>query len=182
MYDIGSLRCRQTFRGHTDSVNGIAFQHFGNQLATCSADKTISVWDLRSGLSVKTFYSHKRAVNSVSFSLDGPNHQLVSADADGVCKIWDLRIGFELLHINTGVYSANAAHFDQTGRNVAIACGDSVIRVFDVQKKQFLQALTGHGEAVHDCVWDRGNQGLISVSADKSARVWKYIQEHGSDK
>lgn len=50
LWDVASQRCRQTFRGHVDSVNAIAWQPFTNNLCTGSGDKTVSLWDARSGL------------------------------------------------------------------------------------------------------------------------------------
>ena len=47
VWDLNSLRCRYTLRGHTDSVNSIEFLPFSNTLLTCSADKTLSLWDAR---------------------------------------------------------------------------------------------------------------------------------------
>lgn len=47
VWDLNSLRCRYTLRGHTDSVNSIEFLPYSNTLLTCSADKTISLWDAR---------------------------------------------------------------------------------------------------------------------------------------
>lgn len=70
-----------TLRGHADSVNGAAFIPFLNTLATCSADKSVSLWDTRSvscvivkskqnnfflqGLCVHTFYGHHHACCSL---------------------------------------------------------------------------------------------------------------------
>ena len=42
-----SLRCRYTMRGHTESVNAVQFLQYSNILITCSADKTVSIWDAR---------------------------------------------------------------------------------------------------------------------------------------
>ena len=38
--------------------------------ASAGADKTISLWDMRAGLLLKTFYGHLNAVNHIDFSLD----------------------------------------------------------------------------------------------------------------
>ena len=42
-----SGQCVVTLRGHADSVNAVRFLPFSNTLCTCSADKTISLWDAR---------------------------------------------------------------------------------------------------------------------------------------
>ena len=52
-----SLRCRYTMRGHTESVNAVQFLPYSNILITCSADKTVSMWDART-VSCSLF-SHK---------------------------------------------------------------------------------------------------------------------------
>ena len=64
-----SLRCRTTLRGHADSVNSIQFLAYSNTLCTCSADKTISLWDARTGLCAQTFYGHMHSVNHASFNM-----------------------------------------------------------------------------------------------------------------
>ncbi|KAI1236985.1 Sperm-associated antigen 16 protein, partial [Lamprotornis superbus] len=40
-------RCRYTLRGHEDSVNSIEFLPFSSTVLTSSADKTLSLWDVR---------------------------------------------------------------------------------------------------------------------------------------
>lgn len=39
--------CVSTLRGHADSVNALSFMTYSNTLLTTSADKTVSMWDLR---------------------------------------------------------------------------------------------------------------------------------------
>ena len=62
------MRCRNTLRGHADSVNSIMFLPFSNTLVTCSADKTISLWDARTGLCAQTLYGHVHSINHVAFN------------------------------------------------------------------------------------------------------------------
>lgn len=46
-----------TLRGHADSVNDAAFLPFSNTLATCSADKSVSLWDIRTASASNYVYS-----------------------------------------------------------------------------------------------------------------------------
>jgi sperm-associated antigen 16 protein len=62
-------KCKQTFRGHVDSVNHVGFIPYTNNLFTCSGDKTLSIWDARSGLCTQTLYGHLNAINHVAFTL-----------------------------------------------------------------------------------------------------------------
>lgn len=62
LFDINAGKVRHTFRGHVDSVNHVTFQPYSNIIgifllaifitATASADKTISLWDMKSGLCI----------------------------------------------------------------------------------------------------------------------------------
>lgn len=84
----------QTFRGHVDSVNAVAWQPATNNVCTGSGDKTVSLWDARSGLCVQTFYGHLNAVSTLALTARGD--AIASADADGVAKLWDIRMVAEI--------------------------------------------------------------------------------------
>ncbi|HEY9874143.1 MAG TPA: hypothetical protein V6D12_11940, partial [Candidatus Obscuribacterales bacterium] len=60
-------------------------------------DKTIKLWDLRTGQLLRTM-GHCHSVVAVAFSSDGQT--LVSGSEDTTIKIWDLRTG-ELLRTMT---------------------------------------------------------------------------------
>jgi WD40 repeat protein len=50
LFDVPSGKARSTFRGHVDSINHVKFQPYSNIFATASADKTVSLWDIRTNL------------------------------------------------------------------------------------------------------------------------------------
>lgn len=90
--------------------------------AAASSDKTVSIWDPRSGLSTCTFYGHTNSCNSVVFSASASS--LASADADGVVKLWDVRMVAEVFSVAAGEYPANRAAFDASGlvSDVRVCC------------------------------------------------------------
>ena len=108
-----------TLRGHADSINHLFFQPYTNQLWTCSGDKTISHWDLRSGLCVQTFYGHMNAVVHGAFNHLGTD--LVTCDLDGIVKVWDIRNTQEKSSFNFGPAAANKISLDPRGTCVSVA-------------------------------------------------------------
>merc|ERR1719410_1440159 len=166
------MKCRQTFRGHLDSVNYVAFQPYSNNLVTASGDKTVSLWDLRSGLCVQTFYGHANACNQASFNMKGDT--IASCDADGIVKLWDVRVVSERLQIDTGQHPANAACFDRSGKVLAIASGDASIKTFNVEERVFVANLEGHEDSVQDVAFEPGgDKYLLSASSDATFSMWQ---------
>ena len=90
LLDLNAQKHRYTFRGHVDSVNLCTFKPYSNIFASASADKTISLWDIKSGLCVQTFYGHLNCVNYATFNNKGDS--IASCDSDGIVKIWDIRM------------------------------------------------------------------------------------------
>ena len=52
-----------------DSVNEVAWQPYSSSLLTASSDKTVSIWDARSGLCTQTFYGHHNSCSCATFNL-----------------------------------------------------------------------------------------------------------------
>ncbi|PAV19324.1 nucleotide-binding-oligomerization-domain like receptor [Pyrrhoderma noxium] len=70
-----------TCRGHTDWVRSVCFSPNGKHVASSSVDKTIRVWDSRSGLlPINPLQGHTQGVTSVCYLYDGT--RIVSGSYD----------------------------------------------------------------------------------------------------
>jgi WD40 repeat protein len=76
-----------TFEGHSQAVVGVAFDPANKYVATCSLDRSIKLWDARTGRLIATYYE-ETPVNAVSFAPDGKS--LATAGDDGVLRFWSL--------------------------------------------------------------------------------------------
>merc|ERR1712006_79342 len=77
--------------GHSDYVSSICFSGDGTQIASGSGDKTVKVWNTRTGELERTLEGHSGGVFSVYFSGDGT--QIASGSRDRTVKLWNTRTG-----------------------------------------------------------------------------------------
>src|SRR5204862_1298221 len=70
------------------------FSPDGKHLATLDADKTVRLWDTKTGESTAAFTGHTDTVNYAAFSPDGTI--LATAGADKTVRLWNASTGAAL--------------------------------------------------------------------------------------
>jgi WD40 repeat protein len=159
LYDLNNFKARMSYRAHVDSVNSINWIYYSNNFVTGSADKTCSMWDMRTNICTSTFYGHNNAVNAAIVENSGT--YLASCDADGIVKFWYVRMVREIATFYECKQSANCLCFDKSGNLLAVGYDDSNIRIFSGIKK--CDAMyKGHEDAVLDLLYDPNNASLLS--------------------
>ena len=62
VWDVTSGECLAVLKGHERRVNAVVFSPIGANLATCSDDKTVRLWDIEKHSCVQTYYDHSGCV------------------------------------------------------------------------------------------------------------------------
>ncbi|KAE8209187.1 hypothetical protein CF327_g6794 [Tilletia walkeri] len=77
--------------GHQQTVNHVAFSPSGTLLASASFDKSVKLWNARTGKFISTLRAHVGSVYRLTWSAD--SRLLVSASKDSTVKVWDVGRG-----------------------------------------------------------------------------------------
>jgi len=135
-------------RGHMGPVTAVAFSPDDRWVASGSADRSIRIWDLGTGLEHRRFAGHQGEVKSIAFSKEGD--RLISASEDGSLRLWSLQTGQELRSF-TDALPVNekprltACTFSSDGLHVACSSEKGTVRVWDVSTGKMVDEWTGQG-------------------------------------
>ncbi|KAJ9477826.1 putative Eukaryotic translation initiation factor 3 subunit I (putative) [Pseudozyma hubeiensis] len=126
---------------------------------------------------VGTFLGHKGAVWSSKLS-GGEASIAVTGSADFSAKVWDTFTG-DCLHTFPHNHIVKTVAIDQRGERVLTGGHERKLRLFDLKRPDVEARLFGDGGMAHDgvvksCVWHRGEEEGLVVSAgeDKVIRWW----------
>ena len=160
-----------TYRGHHDSVLGVASSGDGAYIASASKDTTVQVWDAATGGNNAAAYSgHTDAVTSVSWSPD--EKHIVSGSNDKTVKVWNTADGSNLFTYTNQTDAVNAVAWSPDGTLVASGSNDKTVQVWAYADGSNPVTYSGHGGAVYALSWSPDGSRIASGSADTTVQVW----------
>jgi WD40 repeat protein len=108
----------------------VAFSPDGKTVVSGSYDKTLRVWDVASGQSLRTLEGHGESVDAVAFSPDGKT--VVSGSSDSTLRVWDVATGQSLPMLTGHTGAVYAVAFSSDGKTVVSGSHDGTLRVWPI--------------------------------------------------
>eukprot|EP00667_Euglena_gracilis_P000309 EG_transcript_309 len=166
---------QHTFEGHTQSVRVVCWDASGTQFASSGKDGTVRIWRK----SDEDFEFHcvhcieaaHAGINALAFSPDG--HMVAAGGVDNMVRLFSVEGSYvrPLRALPGHICFVNCLVFTADGRQVISGGGDG-IRVWSSEAEE-LQVLYGHTKYVYGVAVTKDGNTLLSVSADKTIRVWR---------
>lgn len=138
-----------------------------------STDKTLRLWDLEAGVTLRTFIGHTKDVFSVALSPD--NRQIVSGSRDRTIKLWntmaECKYTIEEDKHNDWVSCVRFSPSEH--ETLIVSCGwDKVVKVWDLGSCILKTNLVGHTSALHTVTISPDGSLCASGGKDGVAMLW----------
>ena len=147
--------------GHTGAVNSAVFSPDGTKIVTCSDDRTVRIWDAKSG---KELLKWNTFGSVAALSPDGT--KVITSKTHEVVQIWDAQSGKQIRKLKK---RRNVP--DRLLRSVATVIpefGNSA--VFSSDGKKIVTG--GHGIII---IWDaKSGKDILVMSDADGARAWPW--------
>jgi WD40 repeat protein len=169
--------------GHTEGVTNLFFTPDGQQLISISYDKTIRIWDLASGETVRVLRPPigrgiRGTLRRGALSHDGKWLAVAGQRSDPSLKVGSIFI----INLDTGrIEMALKGHehnvltmaFTPDRKRLAAGLGDSKIALYDLSTGRLEKFLLGHDGAVEGVAFSPDGQFLASAARGKQpAWIW----------
>ena len=114
-WDVSSRKVVLTFK---DDGKGIAaaFSPDGTQIATCHEDKTVKIWNAKTGDRIRTLEAGQSPVDFIAFCTGGS--YFVGVSEDGTAKVWDAKTGQIRRSISDGTTPIRMAYLNRDGDRI----------------------------------------------------------------
>ena len=168
--DLPLSSALQRSLGHPQAIYCCVFSPDGRRIISASADKTLKIWDVETGLEMLVLNGHTDTVHGCAISPNGDF--IVSASYDKTLKVWDAQTGIERFTLEGHKDIVWRCAVSPNGDFIVSSSVDKTLKVWDAQTGAERFTLEGHTSPVLGCAISPDANFIVSSSGDKTLKVW----------
>jgi eukaryotic-like serine/threonine-protein kinase len=158
---------------HADAALSVAWSPDGSRIASAGRDKTVHVWNARTGELLREFAKHTDAVTSVAWSTDGT--RLASASLDQSVRIWNADTGGLLQNLQGHIDGVTSVSWNRDGSQLVSGSSDRTARIWDAKTGQLVRELKAPTGLVTSVAWSSDGSRIASAGGrlgKGEVRIW----------
>lgn len=163
----GQLIIRQ---GHMDAINVVKYTPDGKYVVSAGEDKSIKLWDVNTGIDVKSFNGHPAGVKALTITKDGQT--IISADAEGNIFIWKTEGDrAPVLEIKAHEGAINTLNLFDDNQSFISGGLDQTIKIWDASSGKLIKDLPESMTSEIRAIGIHPNQKMAIVGGQKTNDV-----------
>ncbi len=169
--------------GHSGKVNAVAFSPDGRYALSGGEDYVLKLWEVSSGMEIRTFRGHRNWVTSVAFSPDGK--YALSGSRDNTLRLWDMASGAPLRTFRADWITFAA--FSPDGRHALAGSVNGTLTRWDIATGAEIGKIQGYSRDVvalspdHRSVLSIGLSNTLTLRDAYSGREMKVFTGHSDE-
>jgi WD40 repeat protein len=163
------------FKGHEGRINGVSIGNQNNLVMSCSRDKTVRLWDTKTGECSTIIKAHNESVSSAVWSSN--DKMIVTGSDDGDLKYWDLKnlkTPLKTVHVRSPINKISISSYHS---RIGITMTSRRPRIYDMSGTLLTYFPKSHKSMAMDCTWNSDGSVIYTSSTDGSAKQWLYNTE-----
>ncbi|VVA97900.1 unnamed protein product [Arabis nemorensis] len=160
----------RVIQGHLGWVRSVAFDPSNEWFCTGSADRTIKIWDVATGVLKLTLTGHIGQVRGLAVS--NRHTYMFSCSDDKQVKCWDLEHNKVIRSYHGHLHGVYCLALHPTLDVLLTGGRDSVCRVWDIRTKMQIFALSGHSNDVFSVFARPTDPQVVTGSHDSTIKFW----------
>jgi WD40 repeat protein/serine/threonine protein kinase len=151
-------------------VFGVIFSPDGRILAAGGKDNAVKLWDVKTGVRLKTLKGHTDWVSSISFH--PTDSLLVSGSYDHSVKFWDITTGLCLKTLEGHTGSVKSVSFSPDGQRVVSGSSDKSVKFWDASNLSYKgHILEGRITSIASMSFPDGVR-IATGNDDNTVKLW----------
>ncbi|KAG5672768.1 hypothetical protein PVAND_002864 [Polypedilum vanderplanki] len=172
IWGIDSGKCLLKYDGHTGSVNSIKFHPTKELMLTASGDNSAHIW--QGAVNIESLSSRRGASSEEELEDDTDDFHPEERE-----RIDTLRTPLQEFSHNGHSSVVVAADWisnssDQSPNQIITASWDRTAILWDIERKEPIQTLTGHDNELTYCSAHTSNRLVVTSSRDSTFRLWDF--------
>lgn len=164
---------KKSLTGHSEAVSDVSISSDGLFALSGSWDKSMRLWDLSRGETLRRFVGHTSDVFSVSFSPD--NRQIVSSSRDRTIKLWNTiaQCKYTITDQQHNEWVTAVRFSPSPQQAIIISCGwDKLVKVWNLKSCDLNKNLEGHTGVLNTVTISPDGSLCASGGKDGVAKLW----------
>jgi WD40 repeat protein len=161
----------RTLTGHTGLIWCVVYSPRGDQIASSSVDKTVRLWDSKTGLLQYTLTAHTDWVRCVAYLPQG--NQVASASDDGTIRLWNKDTGVCSQILSGHTHEIRCIACSPNSQQIVSGSSDCTVRLWNVETRNSIHILSGHTNTVWAVGYSPRGDQVASASEDQTIRLWR---------